>query len=282
MITLCNLLSRLPLALLYRLSNVLYLVLYYVVRYRRGIVRANLTHAFPDKSGAELRELEKTFYRWLCDCALEIVASMRMPVQELRRRVKLVNPEVYQKWLEQEQSVLFLSAHKGNWEWLQYVFADHLPCPMYTVYKPLHDGEFNRLMLAVRSSFGCQMVAFADAGREMVKGRRRFQAFAMLADQAPGRRDKRHWAPFFGREAPFYLGPQKIAEAVQYPVVAADMRRVKRGYYEVHFEVLAEPPHHKGDTAILERYIGFMERVIRREPELWLWSHNKWKVRSKS
>lgn len=271
-----RLLSRLPLPLLYGLSTLAAFVLYRVVRYRRHVVADNLLHAFPELSADEQRKIERGVYRHLCDLGLEIIAARNLPRAEFQRRVTLENPEVLLLYKNRKQGILFLTCHQGNWEWMLHVVSDYLGCPIDAVYKTLHNLDFDALVFEARARSGTP-IAFKDAGREMLRRRREFRGFAMLADQAPFKRDKRYWRSFFGRPGSFYLGPQKIAEATQYPVVFAAMTKQRRGHYSVHFEVIAEPPHEKGGFAILDLYVDALERAIRAQPETWMWSNRKWK-----
>jgi len=273
-----RLLSRLPLPLLYGISTLVAFVLYRIVRYRRRVVADNLLHAFPALGADELRKIERKVYRHLCDLGIEMIASRHMPRLAFQRRVTLENPEILLPYKNREQSILFLTCHQGNWEWLLHVVSDYLGCPIDVVYKTLHDRHFDAFVFDARARSG-KPIAFKDAGREILRRRREFRGFAMLADQAPFKRDKRYWRTFFGRPGSFYLGPQKIAEATQYPVVFVAMTKLRRGYYSARFEVLAEPPHSKGDFAILDRYIDAVENAIRAQPETWMWSNRKWKHR---
>ncbi|MDX9873733.1 MAG: lysophospholipid acyltransferase family protein [Spongiibacteraceae bacterium] len=271
-----RLLGRLPLPVLYACGAVLSLVLQYVVRYRRQTVKSNLAHAFPELSETERRRIMRRFYRHLCDLTAEVLVAPRLAPEELARRVVFDNPEVLTRFASQRQSLMLLTCHQGNWEWLLHAVTPLLGCPVDAVYKPLHNRHADELMRHVRSHLG-NPIPFQNAAREILRRRREFRAFAMVADQAPFKRDKRHWRTFFGRPASFYLGPQKIAELAQRPVVFLSMYQLRRGYYRVRLEILAEPPHTKGGTEILDRYIDAVEASIRAQPHTWLWSNRKWK-----
>lgn len=276
--TIYRLLGRLPLPLLYGISTVLAFVLYRVVRYRRRVVDENLRAAFPELTDAQRVHLEKRFYSHICDLGVELLASRTMAREDFHRHVELVNPDVLQPYMDARQSVLFLTCHQGNWEWLLHVVSDRMGCPIDVVYKVMHDSAFDEFMYECRARSG-KPIAFKDAGREILRRRREYRGFAMLADQAPFKRDKRYWHDFFGRPGSFYLGPQKIAEATQYPVVYVAMTKVARGQYRAHFEVIAQPPTAKGGFAVLDSYIAALERSIRQQPETWFWSNRKWKHR---
>lgn len=269
-------LARLPLPLLYGLGRLARPIIYHLIRYRRRTVAANLKLAYPAASAAERRAIEREFYRHLCDLAAEVIAAPQLSLQALQERVVFENPELLDRYVEQQQSLLLLTCHQGNWEWLLHAVANLLPCPVDGVYKPLHNQGFDRFMQVARSRLG-RPIAFQDAAREILRRRREFRTVAMVADQAPFKKDKRHWQDFFGRPASFYLGPQKIAELVQYPVIYVQMVRPSRGYYRVRLSVLAEPPYAKGGTEILDRYVKAIEASVRAQPGTWLWSNRKWK-----
>lgn len=269
-------LARIPLSLLYGLSSALYGIVYYVARYRRRTVADNLAHAFPALEASERRQLEQSFYRHICDLLVEVFSARYMQPDQLAHHVQLENPEILQPFIEQKQSLLLLSIHQGNWEWLLRRVGDYLPCPMDGIYKPLHNAAMDQFIQESRAT-SINPIPFQNAGREMLRKRREFRAFAMLADQAPFKRDPRYWHLFLNRTASFYLGPQKLAEVTQYPVIFVAMKKLGRGRYSAHFEILATPPHAREGFQILDRYIDACERAIRAQPETWLWSNRKWK-----
>lgn len=271
-----RLLGRLPLPLLYALSSIAAALIYHVIRYRRDVIADNLAQAFPELSAAQRDAIGKGVYRHFCDLGMEILVSPALPREQFHARVTLENPELLDEFKDRQQSILFLTCHQGNWEWLSHVVNDYLGCPIDAVYKTLHNRAFDEYVLEARALSG-RPIEFKQAGREILRRRREFRGFAMLADQAPFKRDKRYWHDFFGRPASFYFGPQKIAEATQYPVVYVAMTKPRRGHYRARFEILAQPPHAKGGNAIIDSYIGAVERAIRAQPETWLWTNRKWK-----
>ena len=271
-----RILGKLPTALLQALSTALFWLVYHVARYRRAVVAENLQYAFPEKSDADRKTLAINFYKHLCNFLLEMLQSRVLPLTELQRRVRLINPEVLAPFMAQKQPILFLTAHQGNWEWLLHVLSERLGCPIDVVYKPLHNRAMDRYMRETRARSG-NPIPFKDAGREILRHRSDFRCFAMLADQSPFKRDNRYWRKFFNRSASFYLGPQRIAEVGKFPVVYTVIRKVERGSYEVIFEVIGQPPYPRKSHVILDRYIDSLEAAIRAQPETWLWSNRKWK-----
>ena len=277
MIVLYRLFSQLPFAVLYGFAYILYLIAYYVVRYRRKVVRKNLSHAFPELEPAELGKIEKGFYRNFSNMLLEVVKAYTMPVEELEKRFTFDNYEELQQYLDKQQSVLLLGVHQGNWEWMIQAISNRACCPVDGVYKPLHGENGDKIFYHTRSRFGMRLVAFDDAMRRVIKGRKEFRIFSMMADQAPISREKRYWKTFLNRPAPFYYGPQLIAELTQYPVVYAKVHRRKKGHYHVQFQTIAAPPHQRSSVEILDNYICAIEEAIREQPDSFLWSNKKWR-----
>lgn len=269
--------GKLPLPLLYLFSKLSFLLVYYLVRYRRDIVSDNLLHAFPDKTPRERQRIEKDYYQFICDNFVEVMHSPSMSKEQLLERIEFTNLEVIQPYLDAEQSMQFLSIHQGNWEWVLQILSSKLGLPVDAVYKPLHSELFEEIVLENRSRFGSHLIPSKNAMKELLRKRREFRAFIMTAEQAPIRRDKKYWQVFFNRPSSFYLGPQKIAELTKYPVFYLKVHRREQGYYQLSFELIAEPPFEKNSFDVLDAYIERIEQAIREQPETWLWSNRKWR-----
>ncbi|MBP6681930.1 MAG: lysophospholipid acyltransferase family protein [Halioglobus sp.] len=273
-----RLLSRLPLPLLYALAWPGYLLLYYLAGYRKTVVRQNLSQAFPEKNTREITLLAKQFYLQLVEVALEILRTRRMSAADIRRRVSVVNPQLLREYSNDfQQPVIVLAIHQGNWEWMLHGVKLHLDIPIDPVYKPLHNKTLDRLMLEIRSQFGSRPITMATAARDILRRRREFRLFVLVADQAPIETERCLWLPFLNREAAFYEGGESIATMTGHPVLFAQCRRRARGYYEVEFREVAKPPYRRGEHRITARYAELAEAAIRSEPQSWLWSNRRWK-----
>jgi KDO2-lipid IV(A) lauroyltransferase len=273
-----RLLSWLPFSLLYAVAWLGYLLLYYVAGYRKAVVRQNLTLAFPDQSEREITVLAKKFYRQLAQVAAEIIKTRRMEAADFHQRVTLVNGEMLRQYSNNFQdSVIVLAIHQGNWEWMLHGVKLGLDIPIDPVYKPLHNKALDRLMLDMRSQFGSRPLAMDQATRDILRRRREFRVFVMVADQSPISRERSYWTNFMNRDAAFYLGTEVIAKVSDFPVLFAQCSRRSRGHYEVEFKEVARPPYDKNGHAIIDNYVRLAEQAIRSEPESWLWSNRRWK-----
>ena len=273
-----RLISYLPFALLYGLAWLGYLLLYHVFRYRRKVVKTNLANAFPDKTVAERKRLEKAFYRRLCQVALEIIKARRMPAEAFLQRAKFVNPELLEQYSEGfSKSVIVLTIHLGNWEWMLHGATTRFQIPIDPVYKPLHNQSADKMVYEIRSQFGSRPLSMDESVKDIIRRRREFRVFVMVADQSPIRSERGYWTKFMNQEANFYLGAETIAKMTRFPVLYAQCRRIRTGYYEIEFKEVAKPPYDKASNEITDRYVALAEAAIRAEPESWLWSNRRWK-----
>ncbi len=273
-----RLISWLPFSLLYAVAWLAYLAMYYVVGYRKDVVMRNLHNAFPEKSASEVTVLAKKFYYRFTQVALEIVKARRMSQEDFRRRAIVKNPELMQELsLNKTRSIIVLTIHQGNWEWMLHGTTTALGVPMDPVYKPLHDKAADQLIYDIRSKFGSRPLAMADSTRDILRRRKEFRLFVMVADQSPVKQERSYWTRFMQQEAAFYVGAESLARLTGFPVVFAECHRLRSGYYEIEFKELASPPYEKAGHPIVDAYITAAEASIRREPESWLWSNRRWK-----
>ncbi len=277
-----KLISKLPLTLLYPLSWPIYWVIYYVLRYRRRIVREHLCSVFPDHSEKEIRQLEKRYYKNLADVTVEIVKAMGISKEELENRVAHKNFEIVNSFITQGKSFILLSAHSCNWEWSLLAVGLKLPILLECVYKPLHSKYMDRIFYAMRTRFGAKLVDTNDLMAEVIKNRKNQRAYVMLADQKPRGTGRCHNTRFLNRETLFFIGPEKIAQFAKLPIIFVSMKRIRRGYYELDYQLLAEPPYKKvkDDYPITEKYARAVETHIFENPDSWLWSNRRWRVRN--
>ena len=271
-------LSYLPLSILYWISDLIYLVAYYVVGYRKQVVYNNLTNAFPDKTEEQIKSVMKQFYRNFSDFISEAIKSMTISGEELSQRVTIRNANAIEKYLREGTSVLTLTSHQFNWEWLLLASSQRLSAPLNPVYKKLNNKYFNNLMLSIRSRFGCQPLEMQETLTGIKSKRGSANAFGLVADQTPLPDADIYWSTFLNQETAFFTGTERIAYLTKYPVVFVGMKKLRRGYYEIRYEELAEPPYLKNDHTILDRYIEKTEKQINERPGEWLWSHRRWKL----
>lgn len=269
--------SYLPLPALYRLSDFFFILVYYVFRYRYQVVRSNLLNSFPEKSDAEINLLVKQFYSNLCDYVVETIKTITISGDELKSRVQLKDAEVIVQYLSNGNSVIALSSHQFNWEWIPLSISQYMSYSLNPIYKKLSSAYFDKLMLKIRSRFGCEPVEMQRTLSKILRRRDIPSVYGLIADQTPLPDADIYWSEFLSQQAAFFTGTERIAYLTKYPVVFIGIRRIKRGYYELSFESIAEPPYFKHDHIILDRYIEKMEQQIRQSPSGWLWSHRRWK-----
>jgi len=278
-----RLLGRLPFPALYGAAWLAYLAIYYVAGYRRDVVRENLRRSFTQSNERELTLLAKKFYRQLAQVALEIARARHMRHADFLARARVRNPELLRESSNGfRESVIVLTIHQGNWEWMLHGTTAVLGVPMDPVYKPLHDETVDNLVRDVRSRFGSRPVKLEEAASDILRRRREPRLLVLVADQAPARDEPAYWTLFMGQPTAFHAGAARLARLTGFPVVFAQCRRRRAGYYDIEFHPLATPPYDGDPNAITERYARLAERAIREEPQSWLWSHRRWQRAGRS
>jgi KDO2-lipid IV(A) lauroyltransferase len=274
-----RLLARIPLSALYGLASVAGWLTFRFFPYRRDVVRENLARAFPAFGEGQLREVMRRYYLGFAEMLMEIIKSVRMPADELRRRVRIVNVEAPRALLARGESVLLVAAHQCNWEWMLLALSIELGYPVDAAYKPLVNDWAEREMKKVRTRFGSRLVPAKELLPDILKRRGVVRAVAMVADQEPTTSEHKYWTHFLGRDTAFYMGPEEIARVTRLPVFFIAMRRIARGQYEMEFQPLAAGGEVGPSGALTERYARLVEQQIHAAPPDWPWSHKRWKLK---
>ncbi|MDJ1500609.1 lysophospholipid acyltransferase family protein [Xanthocytophaga agilis] len=275
---LLELFAKLPLWILYGVADIIRFLAYYVIRYRRDVVEKNLRLSFPDKTEKEREQIAKNFYRNLADIAVESLKLLSISKKDLQKRIRITNQEIATNYLKKGQSIVVMTSHLGNWEWLLAGNGVTLGFDVDAVYKELTTASFDQLMLKIRSRFGPHPVEMRQVARELVKRKNITRIIAMVADQTPFP-EQAYWTTFLHQDTPFFTGVAGIAKRTNYPVLYTGMRRVKRGYYETWFEVISEDLSETTSEQLIEDYVRKVERDIQLYPDQWLWSHARWKYK---
>src|SRR5215217_5863017 len=272
--------SLLPFWVLYIISDFLYVILYHVVGYRRNVVQENLRNSFPQKSDIERKKIEKDYYKYLADLIVETIKMISISKAELQRRVKLTNPEVMQRYLAENKSVTAVAGHYCNWEWAGLEFSTD--SRLFFIYKPLTNKTFDDFFIKTRSRFGGVAVAMKQTMRTMVAHKNEFTVTVFAGDQTPVEAEANYFTDFLNQPTAVFLGIEKIAKLINSTVIFYDMKRVKRGFYTYTIVPLFEDAKNSAPYQITEAHVKYLEMIINREPQYWLWSHKRWKFKPKN
>src|SRR5690348_7596088 len=271
-------LARLPLPVLYGLGWFAYFLAFHVLRWRRDLAARNIAAAFPEKTQAERDAILRRNYRNLGDVLAEIFWGFGATAEEMTDRVVIENRDLVERFVAERRSVLLLTAHMCNWEWLLPAGGAQFGIPIDTVYKPQRVKALDEFVREARSRFGGKPIPMQSFLFELMRRAGQPRAYAMVADQTPLRKSDKHWTRFLNQDTAFFVGADKITKFLEAPVVYVAMRRVRRGRYRVKLHVLTEPPYDPdSELPVMELYARKLEEEIRANPADWLWIHNKWK-----
>lgn len=274
--------SLLPFWILNIKSYFFYLILHYIIRYRKEVVNKNLKYCFPNKTNEERKRISKKFYRNLTDLFFEILKLKTISAQELDKRFEIKNPEILDKLYSQNKSILVAIGHCGNWEWLGPLLASKYKFKVFGPAKPLNDAFFNGFMNSIRSRFGFEPINFKLSYRTLIRHKNIATASLMAGDQNPVKSEQNYWTTFLNRETPFFDGIEKMSKALDLAVVYFDVQRKKRGYYQAQLHLITDTPNQCSENQIIDEYIRLLENSIVQHPDNWLWSHRRWKYKKEA
>ncbi|HYW96559.1 MAG TPA: lysophospholipid acyltransferase family protein [Bacteroidales bacterium] len=274
--------SFLPLDVLYLMAVPLRFLAINVLGYRRKVVVDNLRRAFPGKSETDIQHIAGDFYRYFSELMVETIKVMDFSEASLAERIRFKNPEIIDQYFAEGKSVVAIAAHYGNWEWLQGLTGS-IPHKPIAVYKPLNNGDMDRVLTQQRSRFGAELVSMRDIIRTLRRYHREKQPTLSMyiSDQSPVWEEIQYWMPFLNQSTPVYLGPEKIAREFGMAVVYLRMHVVRRGYYEVEIIPVTGDARREKDHVVTNRHVNLLEKTIMEKPEYWLWSHRRWKLTRK-
>ncbi|EGC21226.1 lysophospholipid acyltransferase family protein [Prevotella multiformis] len=273
------LLALLPFPVLYLFSDVFYLIMAHIVKYRHKVIGKNLRNSFPEKTDAELHRIEQGFYHWFCDYVVETFKLMTMSREQLMQRMTFTGTEELNRLLSEGRSVAIYLGHLGNWEWitsLPYWVEDSVCCQ---IYHPLENEYFDRLFKFVRERHDARCIPMQESLRKIIQFGRAGKPVVVgyISDQTPFWWNIHHWIKFLNQETPVLTGAERIVKHTRQVFVYGDVTRIRRGHYNCAFRIIREDTKSLPEYEITDLYFRELEKSIRRQPEIYLWSHNRWK-----
>ncbi len=269
--------SYLPLWVLYPVADVIYLLLVYVVPYRKEVVYTNLKNSFPKKTKAELKYIARGFYRYLADLMVETIWNFSLTEKEARKRLVVQNPEVLMPYYQAGKDVIVVVGHYNSWEFLLVAFNLMVPHRGAVIYTKLTDKFLDKVFKTFREKFGMKLLAKTEVKHAFQNGLDKPMAILFGSDQAPASASRAYWTTFLNQDTAVAIGVEKYAIKYDLPVFFGGLKRVKRGYYSIKLDLLTDTPLQTSEGEISELHVRAMEQLINEEPRYWLWSHKRWK-----
>jgi len=272
--------SIFPMWLLYFASDMLFLLIYYIIGYRRKVVKENLKLVFPEKSEKEIKTITRKFYHHFCDLILESIKSLSISEAELKKRYKFTNVDEILSLEKQNKSIILMLGHYASWEWL-FILQKYVNHKGYAVYKKLENKYFDRLVKRIRAKYQTELITNKETIHKLgaAKIRKELTINGFAADQSAKHWKSQHWQEFMGVKVPVITGAEMLAKKLDMAVVFLAVKKVKRGYYKTTFKTITLNPREYKDFDITNIFLRLVEEQIREEPSYYLWTHKRWKYR---
>lgn len=270
-------LSYWPMSLLYLLSDCCYVIVYFVIGYRRKVVYQNIANSFPEWDDKQVNQVARQFYHNLCDILVESIRLISMPEKEVKQRVNFENRELLDAVAARNQSAIIALGHCGNWEMAGLAVSSTLPFKSMAIYRPLKNKDFDGFARKLRGRLGMELVPQKNIRALLASTNEGSRLFHFITDQTPGRMAANYWTTFLNQETPIYLGTEKVAKMSGLPVYFANITRTSRGHYNILVKEVALDPKSEAPGAITAKHSRLLEENIKQQPDNWLWSHRRWK-----
>lgn len=262
---------------IYVLSDCLYYIIFYLIRYRRTVVFENLRNSYPEKSETEIKQTAKGFYRHFCDLIVESFKMFSITEEELRRIFIFNNTEILGRFFKENKSVILAGGHYNNWEVFAVACKLGIEHKCLAIYKPLQNAWFDQIMRQSRGRFGLTMWPIKQTKEMFEHEKNNVTAAIFGSDQSPSNPNACHWMKFLNQETGVSFGAEKYAMENNAPVVYGRILKLSRGHYAFEAELVTEFPKDEPKGAIIEKITKYLEADINKQPEYWLWSHKRWK-----
>jgi KDO2-lipid IV(A) lauroyltransferase len=274
------LISILPFRLMYMLSDAIYLLVYYLIGYRKKVVRNNLALSFPEKSAAERLVIEKKFYRHMCDMFLEMIKTMNISEREIRKRFVFTNMDEYLTLEKKGKSIIMMAAHYASYEWV-ISMNYYITFEGFAIYKRVANKYFDRLVHKIRSRFQAHLVTTKKTIDTITTNQAngRLGVYGFAGDQSPKANKVYHWGIFMGHPTAMITGGEMLAKRFDMNMIYLNVEKVKRGYYQATFVPLSENVREVPDYQITDRFMSLVEAQVKKAPEYYLWTHKRWKAK---
>lgn len=271
--------SLLPHWALYRVSDFAYLLFLTVFPYRKKVALDNIQQCFPELKPDEHRRILRKFYRQLADVFVESFKNFTISKKEVHRRMRCTNPELLNDLAGSGKSIALCGGHYTNWEMTALVAPGHTSKRIMGIYKRIKNPWFDKKMRETRGRFGLELVPTGEASEWMAQHTPGGVVVIYAIDQSPADPRKAHWISFLGRDTAAYYGPEKHAREHNMAVVFGHISKLRRGYYSVTYELIADEVTALSKGGVIEAVSQRLEADIRKAPEYWLWTHRRWKHR---
>ena len=269
--------SYLPKYFLYFFSNLLYVFLGRVLKYRKKIIHKNLKNSFPEKSENEIFEIRNNFYKHFCDLIVESFSGFSISRKSIEQKITIKNQDLLNEFAVKGQNIILIGGHYNNWE----MTAQRMPLvfkhELFAIYKPIKNKFYDRKMKSSREKFGLNMISMKETKAYFTNETGTPRAIIFGSDQSPSNSKKAYWTKFLNQDSAFLYGAEKYAKSFNWPVIYVSINKIKRGDYLVEYQLITQKPKEESYGEFIKKFAFLLESDIKNQPEYWLWTHNRWK-----
>tara|TARA_Y200000002_G_scaffold160374_1_gene132523 strand:+ start:160 stop:927 length:768 start_codon:yes stop_codon:yes gene_type:complete len=248
-----------------------------LLKYRKALITKNLKNSFPKKSENEIKNIRRYFYKHFSDLIVESLKGFTISERGINKKIKLKNTELLKEMAQKKQNIILIGGHYNNWEMSAQKMPLECEHELFAIYKPLSNKFFDKKMKNSREKFGLRMIPMKETKNYFHTDNEKPRAIIFGSDQSPSNTKNAHWIKFLNQESAFLFGAEKYAKEFNWPVVFVSIQKIKRGTYEVSFQLITDQPKKEPKGKIINDFANLLQADINQNPPYWLWTHNRWK-----
>lgn len=272
------LISILPFPIFYFVSDCIFVIIYYIIGYRKKTVRANIELTLPHLSKKEKLQVEKKFYRHMCDMFMEMIKTISISKKEIQKRFVFKNIELFHEYEKKNKSIILFYAHYASWEW-SIALGTYISFKGFGIYKKIRNPYFDKLVKDIRSHFDATLIDTRATTKTVTENQHKgvLGVYGFISDQTPAKQKAKYWDTFMGHEVPIHTGGESLARSLDMNVLYMKVSKVKRGYYEATFIPITDNIKAEPKFEVSKKFIREVEKQIYEAPEYYFWTHKRWK-----
>jgi Kdo2-lipid IVA lauroyltransferase/acyltransferase len=260
------------------MGSLLGLAFYTIDRGHRRIAESNLATAFPLRPKRERRAIARHAFEHFGRLLFELLKFSTLTPEDMLARSEFDGEDRARHAYAQGKGVLFFTGHFGFWELHAIAHALKIE-PIGVLARALDNEPLNGLLEQIRQRTGNTVIYRQGTIRRVLRMLHSGHGVALLIDQHIQGPDA-IYVDFFQRPAATTSALAALALRTGAPVVPVFALPIGRGRFRMVYEHPVEPPHADSEQAVREftqRCTDVLEMYVRRNPDLWLWMHRRWR-----
>lgn len=241
----------------------------------QSLINSNILKALPNSNQEKVKNISKRMWGNYGKILAEYVFIKDFRESKLNKKIKVKGQEILDEIKKNNEPVIFISGHFSNFE-LMALHIEKSGINLAVVYRPLNNKFLNFIMEKIRKKYICknQIKKGISGTKKLLSFFKSKTSIALMIDQ---RVSQGITSKFFNHDCFTTTIPAQFIKKFKCKVVPIHIERLQNSDFQLTIhEPLEYPINELLETITLELNM-FLEKLILKNPEQWIWSHNRWK-----